>query len=98
MHIGRGANVHQVDVPAVQQQVMVVQNVARDAVLLGALPGFFGHNIHQGNDPAPLRKGQVCLDVRRGNAAQAHNGHTNHRKFPLIFSPGRRVRSGGVSV
>ena len=82
--VGRRAYIHQVDVLPGQKVVMIQVHIAVQPVLLLHPLGLARHNVHQRHDAAPLREGQVGLDMRMGNASRTHNGDTNHmlQSFP----------------
>lgn len=73
VHVGRGAHVHQVDIRAGKQLLMVVVHVAVKVILLLHPLRLFRQDIHQRDDFAPLREGQISPDMGMGDIACADN-------------------------
>jgi hypothetical protein len=83
MHERRRADIHQVNILPVQNVMMIQEHIRVQAVLFLDTLGFSGDNIHKSNDPAPVRKLKIRLDMRMGDPAGPDDGDPNHFAFPL---------------
>jgi hypothetical protein len=77
VNVRRRANVNQVDLHA--KKITVIREHFRlQSVLFLDTLRLSGDNIRKRNNFAPVRKLQVCLDMRVGNSAGSDYRDTNH--------------------